>query len=80
MTIEQFLSLSDSEKEEAVWKNGVFMSNYDEGNNMCDAYELFDFYVAFCYKLNKNEKASISAHENADELPFLLKVDLTSGY
>ncbi len=26
--------------------NGTFLSNYDEGNNMCDAYQLFDFYVA----------------------------------
>ncbi len=75
MTIEQFLLLNDGEKEEAVWNDGIFLVNYDEGDDMCDTYELFDFYVAFCYKLHLNEKAKITAHVYPDEMPLLLKLE-----
>ena len=75
MQIDLFNALNDSDKEEAVWLDGIFLSNYDEGNVMCDVYQLFDFYVAFCYELHKNEKAAISAHVHPDDLPLLIKLN-----
>ncbi len=74
MNIDQFLELSDNEKEKAVWDKGNFFKNYTEGVDICDVYELFNFYVAFCYKLHENEKAEITAHANADECPYLIQV------
>lgn len=73
MQIEEFQFLSDTDKEEAVWNDGIFLVNYDEGNNMCDVYELFDFFVAYCYKLHVNLKAKITAHVYPDELPFVTR-------
>lgn len=73
MRLEKFNLLKDFEKEEAVWKDGIFLEHYDEGNDMCDVYQLFNFYVAFCYELHKNEKANISAYTKSDDLPFLIK-------
>ncbi|MEO5998165.1 MAG: hypothetical protein ABIN89_15580 [Chitinophagaceae bacterium] len=73
MTIEQFKLLNDSEKEQAVWRDGVFLSNYDEWNSMFEVYKLFNFYVSFCYQLDKNEMAEITAYVYLDELPLLIK-------
>ena len=64
--------LNDCDKEEEVWRNCTFLENFDEGNDMCDVYELFDFYVGFCYKLNKHDKATIIAHIYADQLPAIV--------
>lgn len=72
MTIKQFELLNDTEKDEIVSIEGIFLANYDEGNDMCDVYQLFDFYVACCYELDKNDDPEISAHINADELPHLV--------
>jgi hypothetical protein len=76
MQIDDFRALNDSDKEEFIWSDGIFMANYDEGNVICDVYQLFDFYVAFCYELQKNERAVITAHVNPDELPLLKKLDI----
>lgn len=73
MTIEQFLFLNEVDKEEAIWRNGVFLKNSEDGNNLCDIYELFDFYVAFCYELDKNLKAKVIASTFQDSLPLLFK-------
>lgn len=74
MTIEKFELLNEWDKEEAVWDHGIFLNNYTEGNNICDAYELFDFFVSFCYELNKHEKAQITAKPFPDQLPHLYKL------
>jgi hypothetical protein len=68
MQIDDFRALNDSDKEEFIWSDGIFMANYDEGNVICD--------VAFCYELQKNERAVITAHVNPDELPLLKKLDI----
>jgi hypothetical protein len=75
MRIHQFELLDDCEKEEVVWKFGTFIANFDEGNDLCDVYELFDFYVGFCYKLDKDEKATIITHIYADQLPELINLN-----
>ena len=74
MTIEKFELLNDSEKEEAVWDNGNFLNNYVEGNNICDAYELYDFFVCFCYELDKHDRAKITAKSDPDQLPYLFNL------
>ena len=73
MTIDQFNVLNDAEKEQAVWRDGIFLSNYDESNSMFEVYRLFDFFVSFCYQLDKNEMAKITAHAHSNELPLLIK-------
>ena len=75
MQIHQFEMLNDCDKEEEVWRHGTFLENFDEGNDMCDVYELFDFYVAFCYKLDKHGKATIIAHIYADQLPLMVNLN-----
>lgn len=74
MTIEEFELLNEAEKEEAVWNGGIFLINYDEGKEICDVYELHDFFVSFCYELNRNEKAQIIAKPHPDQLPHLFKI------
>ncbi|MEO5995295.1 MAG: hypothetical protein ABIN89_01275 [Chitinophagaceae bacterium] len=74
MQIEQFHLMNYVDKEESIWLDGIFLANYDEGNTMCDVYQLFNFYVAFCYELHRNEKASITAHILPDELPLLIQI------
>lgn len=75
MEILEFLSLEDHDKEQVVWQSATFLGNYDEGNIICDAYELFDFYVAFCYLLDRHENAIITAHSYADQLPLLVNLN-----
>ena len=60
MTIEQFGLLNDTEKENAVWKDGILLVNYEEENKIVDVYKFFDFYVSFQYGLNVLEKAKIT--------------------
>lgn len=74
MTIEQFNLLSNTQKENAISNNGIFLENYDEGNKQCDVYKLFEFYVAFCYEIGKNEPAQITTRASTDELPNLIKI------
>ena len=69
MKIDQFLLLSEPEKEELVWEEGFFLATYDEGDIMCDVYRLFDFYVTFSYELHKNETTNITVHPHQDGLP-----------
>ncbi|MEJ7768858.1 MAG: hypothetical protein WKF89_13670 [Chitinophagaceae bacterium] len=75
MLIAQFQLLNDDQKEQVVWDSAMFLGNYDEGNTICDAYELFDFYVAFCYYLDRQEKAVITAHIYADQLPLMVTLN-----
>jgi hypothetical protein len=74
MTIDEFNQLSDDDKEEAIDNHGMFLASYDVCNAICDAYELFDFYVAFVYEIGVNKRAHITAHPNPDELPMLLRI------
>jgi hypothetical protein len=74
MTIEEYEKMDDLHKEEAVWDHGVFLNNYSEGKNICDAYELYDFFVAFCYNLDTHERVKITAKKHPDQLPYLFKL------
>lgn len=74
MTIYEFNLLEHAEKEEMIWNYGTFLVNIDEGKKMCDVYELNGFYVAFCYELNKNLRATISAAVHAESLPYVSMV------
>lgn len=75
MEIEEFELLSYQEKDELILDHGIFLINYDEGNDMCDAYELFDFYVAICYKLDEDLRIEIVSAINPDNLPHLSEIE-----
>ncbi len=72
-----FQLLHEYEQEELVYEQGVFLGNYVRGNKICDVYQLKSFYVKFCYLLNIQGKAIITAFINPDTLPFLKEVDIT---
>lgn len=72
MTIEEYELLDDLQKEEAVWHYGVFLENYSKGTDICDAYELFDFFVFFWYKLDTHEKANFIADKAPCNYPSFL--------
>lgn len=69
MTIDKFELLNDIDKEQVIWDYGTFLNNYTDDKDICDAYELFNFFVSFCYELGRNEKAEISAKPFAYQLP-----------
>ena len=69
MTIEKFELLNDCDKEQVIWDHGTFLNNYNDDNDICDAYKLYDFFVSLCYELGKNEKAKISAKLFPYQLP-----------
>ncbi|MEJ7769293.1 MAG: hypothetical protein WKF89_15850 [Chitinophagaceae bacterium] len=72
MKIEQFVLLSDSEKEKIVFLSGVFVSNYNDGIYLFKVFSLYDFCVSFCYDLNTDLKATIIAHMNRNTPAFCL--------
>lgn len=59
MDIEKFKVLCETEQDEMVQNYGIFLRNYIEGNNSCDIYKIFNFYVKFCYDITKSLKPSI---------------------
>lgn len=77
MTMQEFQSLHEYEQEEIVFEEGVFLGNYVRANKICDVYHLDNFYVKFCYLLNSQGKAIITAFTNPDNLPFVDEIDIT---
>jgi hypothetical protein len=77
MTIEQFKLLHEYEQEEIVYQKSAFIGNYVRGNKICDVYQLFSFYVKFCYSLSLNDKGVITPFLSPDNLPFLKEIDLS---
>lgn len=75
MLIEHFDILTNDEKERVIWQHGKFLITYHDGLDMCDAYELFEFYVAFCFELNKRFNVEIVSSVYPDELPHLSKIE-----
>ena len=75
MEMQEFQELSIPEQEEIVWNYGKFLITYEDGIDMCDAYELFDFYVAFCYKLTTDFNVTIFCSFYPDGLPLLTKIN-----
>ncbi|MEO5996411.1 MAG: hypothetical protein ABIN89_06770 [Chitinophagaceae bacterium] len=69
MNKDQFLALSEPEKEELIWEEGFFLATYDEGDMIRDVYKLFDFYVTFSYELHKNITTNIVVHTYQEALP-----------
>jgi len=74
MKIEDFESLTFEEQMAEIWKRGSFLVTYTEENDVYDTYEVFDFYVALCYKLNQYNLANVVTAMYPDELPHLWKV------
>ena len=77
MTIKEFRSLHEYEQEEVVFNTGSFLANYVRGNEICDVYQVINFYVKFCYLLSTHGEAKITAFVNPGELPFLNEIDLS---
>ena len=69
MNKDQFLLLSEPEREELILEEGFFLATYDEGDLISDVYRLYDFYVTFRYEVHKNETTTIDVHSYEDELP-----------
>ena len=69
MNIDAFLLLTDIEKEEIIWEDGIFIATYDEDGTLYDVYHLYEFYVAFTYSLPRNEVTGITAQVNRKDLP-----------
>ena len=55
MSIDEFDSLSDVGKQDILWKNGIFISNLQNGNNIWDTYNLENFQVSVCFNLTRSE-------------------------
>jgi hypothetical protein len=55
MSIDEFDSLGDQEKAYLLWKQGIFLSNIQRGNNIWDTYKLEDFQVSVCINLIQHE-------------------------
>ncbi len=71
MKLEEFQLLNDKDKEIAVWNNGVFLKNFNDGTYVCDVYKLFEFYIAFYYELHKPKRAKITAAVCQEALPYV---------
>ncbi|MEJ7738644.1 MAG: hypothetical protein WKF97_14540 [Chitinophagaceae bacterium] len=67
MTQQQFELLNQTEQDEEVLNQGVYLINYDQGNIMCDVYKLYHFFVKFCYDLNENTDPKITAFTGTDD-------------
>lgn len=77
MILHDFRLLHEYEQEELVYEEGVFLGNYVRGNKICDVYQLESFYVKFCYLLDKQGNAIVTAFLSADNLPFLEDIDIS---
>jgi len=75
--MQEFQLLHEYEQEEIIYENGVFLGNYVRGNKICDVYQLDSFYVKFCYLLNIQGSAIVTAFPRADNLPFLKDIDIS---
>lgn len=74
MQIQEFEILPREAKEELVWKYGSFLATYNEGNELFDAYNLYEFYVVFCYTSNQLQSPEISVSVYPDQLPYLSRI------
>lgn len=77
MTIEKFQSLHEYEQEEIVFVKGVFLANYVIGDSICDVYQVYSFYVKFCYTLSFNSQAKVIVFDDPNELPFLHDINIS---
>jgi hypothetical protein len=70
MKLEQFLSLEDSNKENAIYRYGIFLENHQGRGIVCDVYKMFDFYVTLHFQRGKHERATITASTSRQQLLF----------
>ena len=68
MKIEQFLALEDSNKENAIFRYGIFLENRQDKEIVCDVYQMFDFYVTIHFRKGRNERATFTASMSRQEL------------
>ncbi len=74
MLIEQFVLLSDLEKQKVVSANGIFLGYNEDKGNTCDIYAVFKFFVEFDYDIYQNEGVTSTACRNLEELPALADI------
>lgn len=79
MTLYQFSHLHETEQEESICDEGVFLATRDEGELMFDLYQIGSFYIEFAYKINvNNQRIKLRWFTDTDELlPYLDLVDIT---
>ena len=78
MTLDQFKLLSRPEQDEEVMNHSLFLTNYIEGDTMCDVYGLYDFHVKFCYNVNDDKDPEIIVY-STDEHVHLYKDGLSDS-
>lgn len=74
MTLEKFIQLDHSQKEETLLTKAEFLGNYHGLSIFIHLYRLGDFYVESCYKTGCDETYNISASESLLNLPCFVKI------
>ncbi|MEO5996900.1 MAG: hypothetical protein ABIQ00_09435 [Chitinophagaceae bacterium] len=74
MIIQEFKNLKDIEKEKVVWFHGKLLTNLTFDNQVCDIYQLFDFYVSLSYDVKNTLKALICSQVYPEMLPIIRNI------
>ena len=74
MTICKFNRLNDIEKEMMVWADGKLLTNLTYQNQICDVYQLHDFYVSFSYDVSNKMQALICSQVYPEMLPIIIDI------
>ncbi len=78
MTLYEYNQLSEDRQMEALWENGQFVTDRNDGIRKYILYSLFSFYVELIYHPDYNIMTGIHAFALSTQLdPYLESIDIT---
>jgi len=73
----EYNALTDTEKGQLLWDEGVYLMSRFEDNYRINLYSLFDFYVEAWYELAKNKITKLRTFRSLNALePYLNFISL----